>query len=387
MGVRGWGLARAKTNPQPLTPIPAFRESAYVQQCRAVPVVWGGKPAPDDVVHRVRRTVGRGSPPAGGVGAGRATPGDAARMDRRAAGRGRWEWVLGIGLLLAVLLAGTVDWWQQEHGATAYHRGATAATAQHWAAAQAAFEQAGSVTAMPPTAPPWPAPRWGRSPGCMTRPPPPPGARIGPPPPAPIIAVAALQPDFREVATRLPAARARLIQQQATGTIYGTSGPTAGLYLARAGGQRPGGCRAATTAAASGSMPGVGAGRCMTGRSGPRRDAHGDRGIACCSWPTWPTLSPRWSRNSPPACRRRHGHGHPRGASGGPARSCRDRGRLLRLRGGDNPAVDVDAGWRTSPPPMARMAGCSSATSDLLPDGTPRTWLYRSNAARVIGTR
>ena len=84
-----------------------------------------------------------------GWGAGRATPGDAARMDRRAAGRGRWEWVLGIGLLLAVLLAGTVDWWQQEHGATAYHRGATAATARHWAAAQAAFEQAGNYRDAP----------------------------------------------------------------------------------------------------------------------------------------------------------------------------------------------------------------------------------------------
>jgi hypothetical protein len=161
-----------------------------------------------------------------------------ARQDRRAAGRGHWEWVLGTGLLLAVLLAGTVDWWQQEHGATAYHRGAAAATAAHWAGALAAFEQAGDYRDAPARAAAarstleqleqqYSAATTAAGQGDWLA-----AARA-------YSAVAALQPDFRDVVARLPAARATLLQQQAAGTLYGTSGPGAGLFLARGTGLAP----------------------------------------------------------------------------------------------------------------------------------------------------
>jgi hypothetical protein len=147
-------------------------------------------------------------------------------------GRERWEWLLGVGLLLAVLLAGGVDWWQQERGAPIYHRGVQAAADQHWAAALAAFEAAGSYRDAPAQAATaratlqqitrlYAAARAAETRDDWT-------AAL-----RDYNGVAALQPDYDDVATRLPAARAALLQQQAAGAIYGTIGPTGGLSLVR----------------------------------------------------------------------------------------------------------------------------------------------------------
>lgn len=161
--------------------------------------------------------------------AARRAAGEAARLDRQAAGRGRWERVLGLGLLLAVLLAGVLDWWQQDHGAVAYRRGATAATARHWADAQAAFADAEGYRDAPARAAAAQATLqqiiqlydeagaatvrrdWATAARDYSR-------------------VAELQPDFREVASLLPPIRTTLLQQQAAGTIVGTAGSAAGLY-------------------------------------------------------------------------------------------------------------------------------------------------------------
>ncbi len=161
-----------------------------------------------------------------------------ARAARWGALRGHWEWVLGVGLLLAVLLAGGVDWWQQEHGATAYHRGAAAVAGHQWATALLAFEAAGGYHDAPARAAAARATlqtltrlydtalaaegrrEWGTAARAYS-------------------SVAALQPDFREVARRLPAARTALVQQQAAGAIYGSAGPTGGLDLARGRGAIP----------------------------------------------------------------------------------------------------------------------------------------------------
>jgi hypothetical protein len=137
-----------------------------------------------------------------------------------------------VGLLLAVLLAGGVDWWQQERGAPIYHRGVQAAADQHWAAALAAFEAAGSYRDAPAQAATaratlqqitrlYAAARAAETRDDWT-------AAL-----RDYNGVAALQPDYDDVATRQPAARAALLQQQAAGAIYGTIGPTGGLSLVR----------------------------------------------------------------------------------------------------------------------------------------------------------
>jgi hypothetical protein len=173
--------------------------------------------------------------PRSGVGAAAETGrAGTARVAHGAAGTGRerWEWLLGVGLLLAVLLAGGVDWWQQERGAPLYHRGVQAAADQHWAAALAAFEAAGGYLDAPARAATARATLqqlsqlYAAARAAETRDDWAAALRdYG--------SVVALQPDYEAVATRLPAARTALLQQQAAGAIYGTIGPGGGLSLAR----------------------------------------------------------------------------------------------------------------------------------------------------------
>ena len=158
------------------------------------------------------------------------TPLRMAAPDQATERRRRWEVLVGVGLALAVLLAGGADWLMQEHGDRFYRAGAAAAVARHWADAEAAFAGAGAYrdaprraaeaaanvqqleTAYAEGAAAAAAQDWDSAIAAYTT-------------------VAGLQADYADVAVRLPAAEAARLQAGATGVIYQVSGPAGGLFV------------------------------------------------------------------------------------------------------------------------------------------------------------
>ncbi|MGI8587632.1 MAG: hypothetical protein ACR2M0_08105 [Chloroflexia bacterium] len=148
----------------------------------------------------------------------------------------RWPAIL-VGLaLVALLLFALADWWQQNREATAYRAGVGEVAARHWAEAKADFTDAAGFSDAPAlvlsattqlgrledgyrrmTA----ATQAGDLLGAWQQ------AR----------AVAGIQPDYRDIATRLDAAHRALFTQGLAGVVYlQTSGPQPGLHVIRPNG-------------------------------------------------------------------------------------------------------------------------------------------------------
>jgi hypothetical protein len=153
-----------------------------------------------------------------------------AAPDRATARRLRWEYLVGVGLLLAVLLAGGVDWLIQENGDRFYRAGVIAADARRWEEARAAFQAAGPYRDAPRRAAEAAAnvqqleTAYARGVAAAA-------AQDWDTAVAAYTTVAGLQPDYGGVAERLPAAEAARAQQGAAGVIYQVGGAGGGLFV------------------------------------------------------------------------------------------------------------------------------------------------------------
>ena len=150
--------------------------------------------------------------------------------DQATARRRRWEVLVGLGLVLVVLLAGGADWLMQEHGDRFYRAGVAATEARHWADAHAAFRDAGAYRDAPRRAAEAAAnvqeleTAYARGKAAAA-------AGDWDTAIAAYTTVAGLQPDYADVAMRLPAAETARLQQGAAGVIYQVGGPAGGLFV------------------------------------------------------------------------------------------------------------------------------------------------------------